>query len=100
MKTLVDLEQAVLNLICNTYCKEYIGKLEVIETLSSNNEHLGYMLKLGLNNNDKPFTISCEGDSEQFIKFIEKELRRSNFHGVDFFKGIKYERQSCDRLCR
>lgn len=100
MKTLADLEQAVLNLICKIYCKEYIGHIDVIETLTSENKHLGYMLKLGLNNKEKPFTISCEGNPEQFLNFVEKELRRSNFNGVDFFKGIKYERQSCDRLCR
>lgn len=91
MKTLVDLEQAILMIICDIYCKKYTGKLKVEETLSSKGNHLGYMLKLGLNNNDKPFTISCEGDSEQFLKFVKTELLRSNFHGIDFFKGVKYE---------
>ena len=45
-------EQAILDLIEEIYEKKYIGKLTLTKTDES------YTLKLGLNNSEKPLTLS------------------------------------------
>lgn len=82
-----ELKQAILTIIYNLgYC--YLGKIDIVETFS-NNKHLGYILKLGLNVEDKPFTIACEGNINTFLKFVEEELRKSSLHSISYFKGIQ-----------
>lgn len=77
--TTQDIEQAIRDLIKSLYCKEYQGVLKVYETTykfpGEEPEHVGYRMDLGLNKDEKPLSIACDGTAEEFIKFIEKELR-------------------------
>lgn len=98
MKTLEDLEQVVRTILCDV---GYIGKIVIEENLTSDKQHLGYTLKLGLNTPDQPFSISCEGDSEFFINFVKSELKKANLHSIEFFKGMKvYDEGYYNRPCR
>ena len=54
-----DLEQVILELIRTLYCKEYTGRIKVIETFDGDS-HLGYIVKLGLNKDERPLSIACE----------------------------------------
>jgi len=54
----------------------YLGSLIILKL-----DPVGYQVKFGLNNIDKPLVISAELPDTQFIKFIEKEIhdRRMDF---------------------
>lgn len=89
MKTTEELEQAILDIICNLYCKKYTGKLKVVEIFTQDKQHLGYLTKLELNKKDRPLTISIEGSDEQFLKQIREELRIGRFSEVDYFEAFQ-----------
>lgn len=90
-----ELEQAILELIRRIYCKEYIGRIKVIETFD-NNEHLGYRLELGLNKDERPLSIAFEGSEKEFLSFIEKELKTRNLDAVEYFTAIQlYNTDEC-----
>lgn len=90
--TTQELEQAILELIRTIYCKEYIGRLQVIELFNYDKEHLGYLLKLGLNKDEKPLTIAWEGAEDKYLVFLEKELKRLNLSHTKYFTAIQLYR--------
>ena len=65
-----ELEAAVLSIIEKAYESKYIGKIK-------------------LNNNERPLTIQIEGTPEQFLKYVEKELRSRHLHYTAFYKGYQ-----------
>ena len=73
--TTQDIEQAIRDLIKSLYCVEYQGVLRVYETTykfpGEEPEHVGYRMDLGLNKDEKPLSIACDGTAEEFLKFIE-----------------------------
>jgi hypothetical protein len=86
--TTADLEQAILDLIRETYCEQYIAKLKVSE-LKDGTEVVGYHLMLGMNNIDKPITINKEGTVEDFLKCIREELRARHLNSTTYSLGYK-----------
>lgn len=88
-----DIEQAIRDLIKTLYCKEYQGVLKVYETTSKFPgelpEHIGYKVDLGLNKDEKPLSIACDGSAEEFIKFIEKELKERSLDRTKYFTAIQ-----------
>lgn len=87
--TTKELEQAILELISTIYCKEYIGRIAVIETFTDDKEHLGYLLKLGLNKDEKPLAIAWEGSKEDYLPFIKEELKRLGLDLTKYFTAIQ-----------
>ena len=99
MMTTKELEQAILELIRNIYCKEYIGRIKVIETID-NGDHLGYRLELGLNKDERPLSIAGEGSDNEFLQFIEKELRNRGLDSIEYFTAIQlYNTDECKKKC-
>lgn len=88
-----DIEQAILDLIKNLYCKEYRGLLKVYETTykfpGEEPKHIGYRMDLGLNKDEKPLSIACDGTAEEFIKFIENELKQRSLIRTKYFTAIQ-----------
>lgn len=88
-----DIEQVIRDLIKKIYCKEYKGVLKVHETFykfpGAQPEHIGYRMDLGLNKDEKPLSIACDGTAEEFIKFIENELRMRNLVRTEYFTAIQ-----------
>lgn len=82
--TTTQIEQAILDLIKRIYCKEYISTLKV--TALSNE---GYNLMLAMSNKDKPININYEGTVENFLKFIEEELRQRHLNTDTYSRGYK-----------
>lgn len=88
MKTPTELEQAILCIIRDVYDKCYNKTIEVIETFRyKDKSHLGYILKLSLNKEERPFSIAYEGDDEGFLNFVKDQLRLSRLADVDYFEG-------------
>ena len=84
-----ELEAAVLSIIEKAYEAKYIGKIKIKDILDCSGKIVGYKLILGLNNNERPLTIQIEGTSEQFLKYVEKELRSRHLHYTAFYKGYQ-----------
>lgn len=91
--TTQDIEQAIADMITKIYCKKYQGLLRVTETFETfpgeEPEHLGYKLSLGLNKDEKPLTIAGQGSAEEFLRFIEKELRERRLDRIEYFTAIQ-----------
>ena len=80
-----DLESAVRKLIEDIYEAEYNRLLSVVETKTWNGKHLGYKLILSLNKDEKPIELAMEGNKDQFLKFVENELRHNCYNHVKFY---------------
>jgi hypothetical protein len=87
--TLQELEVATKDLFIQIYSKEYVGKLKLEELLTTDNQHRGYKLTLGMNNVDKPLIISFEGDEKGYLKFLRQELRDRRLGDTHYFLGYK-----------
>ena len=46
-------------------------------------------MDLGLNKDEKPLSIAYDGTAEEFIKFIEKELRERSLVRTKYFTAIQ-----------
>jgi hypothetical protein len=93
MMTVQELEQAIQDMFTELYCKEYTGRLSVKETFSTfpgeEPTHLGYIVKIGLNKDEKPIEISKEGTDEEFLSFIKQELKDRSFQRTKYFTAIQ-----------
>lgn len=86
-----DLELAILELIRTIYCKDYTGRIKVTETFDGD-QHLGYILNLGLNKDERPLSIACECSKEDFIPFIKEELLKRHLELTEYFTAIQLYR--------
>lgn len=86
-----DLEQVILELIRTLYCKEYTGRIKVIETFDGDS-HLGYIIKLGLNKDERPLSIACECSEQEFPSFVKKELLDRHLELTEYFTAIQLYR--------
>lgn len=88
-----DLELAVLDIIKCVYEKEYTGKLKVVKLKS------GYKLQLALGCEDIPHEYAFDGNAEQFLKFIRKELRKVHWDSIEFseLKKLYFTSGCCER---
>lgn len=87
--TLTELEQAVLTIIEEVYCKKYVGKIKIKEILDCNKKVIGYNLWLGLNNIERPLTIQKEGTQDEFLKYIRRNLSSRHLNDVFFYSGYQ-----------
>lgn len=88
--TLEEIKQAILCTIEQQYKKMYLGSLIILKL-----EPIGYQVKFGLNNIDKPLVISAELPDTQFIKFMEKEIHDRRMDFVQYFEGYQTYPNSC-----
>mgnify|MGYP000628799032 CR=1 FL=1 len=82
--TTEELKNCILELIEMLYHKRYIGKLWVTKL-----EPVGYKVVFGLNNVERPITISAEMHDKPFLKFVKDELLNRRFDKVEYFEGYK-----------
>lgn len=87
--TLQELEVAIKDLFKQIYDKEYVAKLKLEVLYTTNGEHRGYKLTLGMNNVDNPLIISFEGAEAAFLKFLRQELRDRRLGDTHYFLGYK-----------
>lgn len=80
-----SLENKILLLIENIYNCIFKGK--VIVSLDNGT----YTLQLILNSAYAPIYISFEGTEEEFLKFLEKDLKRRRLDVTEYYSGYKYE---------
>lgn len=91
-----EIEQAILDMFKKIYCAEYTGKIDVIPLYESftfpgdQPKVCGYTLRLGLNREERPLNIACDGTPEQFLKYVEKELHERNLVRTDYFTAIQF----------
>ena len=79
-----ECKEALLSLIEQIYNKKYVGTIKV-----SRLQPIGWRVRLGMNNNDKPIIIAAELSDKMFLKFFKKELLDRNWDLVQFFLGYK-----------
>ena len=91
-----EIEAAVLDTIEKAYCAKYVGKIKVENLVDCNKNIIGYKLTLGLNNIERPLTIQMEGNVDQFLKYIEKELRSRHLHYTSFYTGYQIVPEECN----
>lgn len=103
--TTEQLKTAILEAISRIYCKRYCGMLEVVELYDCATSKcckddpgniIGYELILGLAVNEKPLRIAVNGSSEDFLKYICKELRTRDLARTEYFRG--YQTDSIDNV--
>lgn len=85
MMTPEELEVAIRDIIVKTYCKKYVGKMTCIPACQG----VGWTVIMGMNNEEKPITISAELPDDKFLKFFREELLDRNWDTVKFFTGYK-----------
>lgn len=91
-----EMKKAILCLIRKVYCKEYIGTLRLWK-INPN----GWVVRLGMNNDDKPIVISAELPDEKFLRYFEQELRDRNWDCSKWFIGVKsYPYHPTDPSCK
>lgn len=92
-----ELEQEVLDIIEETTCAKYIGKLKVIisndvrQCGDPNCRPLGgtiYELRLYLDRWFTPIILSYEGNEEEFKDFLRQEFKSRKLERVGFYKLI------------
>lgn len=88
MMTIQELEQAIRESFKDIYKACYTSRLHVKE-IKSCDTVIGYTLVLELNNREKPLTISADGDPEQFLTLVKKELREKQLIRVDYYDGYQ-----------
>ena len=96
MKQLTEIEQAILESIRNTYCVNYTGTLDVEEL-----KPIGYKVRLGIQNDERPITIMAELPLKQFLKFFVQELRDRHLNDVHYYTGYRVppDDQCFDKSC-
>lgn len=83
------IEKEILNLFRKHYKSEYVGGLTVKKIGPGDT---GYKLSLYFGNRDTgPLSISADLNAEDFIKYIEQEIKSRQLIKVQWFKGIKIE---------
>lgn len=79
-----ECKEKILQLIEDVYNKKYIGTIKVTKI-----NPIGYTIRLGMNNNDKPIMISAELSDDKFIKFFRQELLDRHWDYIKFYFGYK-----------
>lgn len=88
-----ELEAAIRDIIRNTYRKEYVGKMTCIPLCGTE----GWTVVLGMNQVEKPITISAQLPDDKFLKFFRQELLDRNWNTIKWFSG--YKRYPDDNEC-
>jgi len=92
-----ELIDGILSLIEDTYKKKYIGTIKVKKL-----KPIGWRVRLGMNNDDKPLYITAELPDNKFLKFFRLELLDRNWDCSEYFEGYKsYPDNGCpiDNSC-
>ena len=89
-----ELEQAIRDMLLRIYKKQYIGRLSVKETFytfpGEEPTHIGYVLRLGLNKDEKPLSIAVEcNTANEFLACIENELKVRSLTRTRYMTAIQ-----------
>ena len=88
MSNTTGLQQAVLDLIKKVYCSDYNHRIEVIHHEADKQNPSEYILHLYIHEQRlAPMCIAKQCDTdEEFLQYIEDELKRRNLIRSDFYK--------------
>ena len=81
-----ELEDKIKEIIEQTYCCIFTGKVEVI-LLSEDT----YSLRLILNNFYVPLNITKQGTQEEFLELIQDEIYKRRLFSTEYYTGYKNE---------
>lgn len=92
----IKYDQVIRDLIYKVYGKCYIGKLKIKHL-----QPVGYELLLMLDCDEKPLHIAAQLQWNEFLEFIEKELRIRHLHTTSYYTGYKIDEYDERRInCR
>lgn len=84
-----QLEEEVRTVIKDIYQAEYVGTLNL--TVMEGDQPV-YILRLGMNKDERPLFIAFEGNKDEFIKYLKQELRARRLSETHFYYGEKLYR--------
>lgn len=79
---MVDLKQAILDIIKECYGKCYIGPLRIREMPGG-----GWDVQLGFQNDERPIHIAAQLDIDSFLKYFREEIRHRHLAHDHFYTG-------------
>lgn len=79
-----ECKEKILQLIEDVYNKKYVGHIKVTKL-----NPIGWGVRLGMNNDDKPIIIDAELPDDKFLKFFRKELLDRDWDCTKYFMGYK-----------
>lgn len=82
----MEYDRVIRELIYKVYGELYIGKLKVKKLDTG-----GYDLILGLDVDEKPLHIAADLEWEEFLKYLEQELRSRHLHTTKYYTGYKID---------
>lgn len=85
-ETTITLDQAIRDLIFNTYGVCYTGRLRVKHLLTG-----GYELIMYFDVEEKPIRIYADLPWDKFLEFIKQELRNRHWHSTKYYTGYKID---------
>jgi hypothetical protein len=87
--TPIELNQAIRDYMRQIYRAEFIGDIKVDKL-----DPEGYKVSFYLNRTENPLIIMSDLEGDDFLKFIQKELRIRRLNGTKYFKATKlYQEQ-------
>ena len=82
-----EIEEKIKYIIECIYQCEFKGRVKVNEDKDS------YILRLSLNQDERPIFITYQGDQEDFVNYVIDEIKKRRLITTEYYTGIKYEQR-------
>lgn len=83
---MADLVRQLIEII---YCRKYEGYLRVRDIREQDGSHRGWMVSIGLHQDERPLEIAYDGDAYFFLTKLDRRLRTDHLHYTDYYNGYK-----------
>ena len=85
-----ELEQVIQEKFIKIYNSVYLGKIWITKL-----DPIGYEIKIGLNTPEAPRIIYAELEDDNFLEFLEKEIKDMKLNTVFYGKLFKTMEPEC-----
>lgn len=83
---MADLVRQLIEMI---YCRKYVGYLKVEDLRNWDGSHRGWLVYIGLHQDERPLQIAYDGDEFQFLKYLDRRLRTDRLHEIQYSNGYR-----------
>jgi len=85
----MKIESELRQIINDTICGKYLGKLQVIRDEDEEGT-INWALLLYLDTEMSPIIMACQGTEDHFKEFVREEIKHRKLQGVKFY-SVKLE---------